>query len=112
MPADREAADRRAEQTADHSAGEDRQRRRSAEQLHQDGRGIGAGAEERGMAEGQYAGEAEQQVVGAGEQREADDPGQENRIEMEGRETGGEQREAGEEDAHRSATGGRRGRWG
>jgi hypothetical protein len=80
LPADGDQPEHQPEQRRADDAGQDAQLRRPALRLDEPARDVAGEAEERGMAEGQQAGEPEQQVEGAGEQREAQQLHHEDRV--------------------------------
>jgi hypothetical protein len=80
---DRQAAEDRPEQRAEAGTREQPEFGRGADLLAQPAGDVGRTAEERGVAEGQQAGVAEQQIECAGEQREAQDLHQERGIDHE-----------------------------
>ncbi len=85
LPTYRQEADHQPQQRRAGDADENPQLRRQPPFLHRMGGEIGRTAEECRMPEGKDAGIAQQQVEGAGEQRETEHLHDEDRIEVEGR---------------------------
>ena len=80
LPADRQQAGTDAQHRRAAGAEQDRQLGRQAPHLGRMRRGIAGGAEEHRVAEGQQPAEADQQVEGAGEEREAHHLHHEHRV--------------------------------
>ena len=95
LAADRKSADDDAQECRDRHTAHDRRRRAEGVRGDEPRSDVCGGAKERGMAKGEHAAEAEQQVVGAGEHCEAQQLHHEDRIDAQPRYA---QREQGGED--------------
>ena len=85
LPADRDEAEHEAEEGADEGTGEHAKLRCPAEGLHAIARDVRGEAEEGRVAEGEQAGEAEQQIERAGKEGEAQELHHEDRVQADQR---------------------------
>src|SRR5258708_18433026 len=101
LRADGGPAEHQAERAGGRRAGEEGEFGRQAPHLGAMRRDIGGGAEEGGMAEGEEPDIADEEIEGAGEEREAQRLHEEDRVEEEG----GNEREADEGEGQETARG-------